>query len=141
MTKKCKHIPPQNFIIKKCKQSSTRTTNKILPELQTKLHHIHQYEKQYMEEIKLKAKEIKDDQVKPTPVVGDTDKSEVTGKSLKSKTSSTEQDLDTFLLGDLEDSDGGPDDGDASFDDDFDKIGNSDVEDEKRPEKADATDS
>ncbi|KAJ0094633.1 hypothetical protein Patl1_16633 [Pistacia atlantica] len=125
--------------------------------------HVAPYEKQYMEEIKLKAeKEIKDDQVKPTPVVGDSDKLEVTGKSLKSKTSSTEQDLDTFLLGDLEDSDGGPDDGDASFDDDFDKIGNShltgvvipklicicfidghvqDVEDEKCPEKADATES
>lgn len=67
------------------------------------------YEKQYMEEIKLKAeKDIKDDKVKPTPGVGDTDKSEVAGKSLKNKTSSAEQDLDSFLLGDLEDSDGGP---------------------------------
>ncbi|XP_044490826.1 uncharacterized protein LOC123214880 [Mangifera indica] len=100
--------------------------------------HVAPYEKQYMEEIKLKAeKDIKDDKVKPTPGVGDTDKSEVAGKSLKNKTSSAEQDLDSFLLGDLEDSDGGADDGDASFGDDFDKIGNSDVEDEKHPEKAD----
>lgn len=65
-----------------------------------------------MEEIKLKEeKQVKDNTVKPTATVGDTDQSEVTEKNLKSRTStasSTEQDLDTFLLGDLEDSDGGP---------------------------------
>lgn len=64
-----------------------------------------------MEDIKLKAeKQVTDNIVKPTPAVGDTNKTELTEKNLKTKTStgsSAEQDLDTFLLGDLEDSDGG----------------------------------
>ncbi|KAK3440364.1 hypothetical protein EUGRSUZ_B00640 [Eucalyptus grandis] len=52
-----------------------------------------------------------------------------------SKTStSTEQDLDVFLLGDLGDDDEGPDAGDADFDDDFDKMGDS-SDDEKEKEK------
>ncbi|KAH9772237.1 BSD domain-containing protein [Citrus sinensis] len=72
--------------------------------------HVAPYEKQYMEEIKLKdEKKMTDDTVKPTPIVGETSKSEVTEKNLKSRTStssSIEQDLDTFLLGDLEESDG-----------------------------------
>ncbi|KAH9707828.1 BSD domain-containing protein [Citrus sinensis] len=94
--------------------------------------HVAPYEKQYMEEIKLKdEKKMTDDTVKPTPIVGETSKSEVTEKNLKSRTStssSIEQDLDTYLLGDLEESDGIhclSDDGDESFDDDFDQIGNS----------------
>ncbi|KAH9772232.1 BSD domain-containing protein [Citrus sinensis] len=94
--------------------------------------HVAPYEKQYMEEIKLKdEKKMTDDTVKPTPIVGETSKSEVTEKNLKSRTStssSIEQDLDTFLLGDLEESDGIhclSDDADGNFDDDFDKIGNS----------------
>lgn len=69
------------------------------------------YEKQYMEELKLKeAEQLEDDKAKQTPLVGEADKaegSETNKKSLTSKSSSTEQDLDTFLLGDLEDSDGG----------------------------------
>ncbi|KAH9772235.1 BSD domain-containing protein [Citrus sinensis] len=91
--------------------------------------HVAPYEKQYMEEIKLKdEKKMTDDTVKPTPIVGETSKSEVTEKNLKSRTStssSIEQDLDTFLLGDLEESDGIhclSDDADGNFDDDFDKI-------------------
>ncbi|KAH9707831.1 BSD domain-containing protein [Citrus sinensis] len=91
--------------------------------------HVAPYEKQYMEEIKLKdEKKMTDDTVKPTPIVGETSKSEVTEKNLKSRTStssSIEQDLDTYLLGDLEESDGIhclSDDGDESFDDDFDQI-------------------
>lgn len=64
-----------------------------------------------MEELKLKeAEQLKDDKVKQTPVVGEADKAEGTEtnkKNLTSKSSSSEQDLDTFLLGDLEDSDGG----------------------------------
>ncbi|KAF9677269.1 hypothetical protein SADUNF_Sadunf08G0090400 [Salix dunnii] len=85
------------------------------------------YEKQYMEEVKRKAVEqIKDEKAKESSVVGEnSSNSESTEKNLKNKTSSDEQELDSFLLGDLEDSDGGPDDGDASFDDDFDRIGNS----------------
>ncbi|KAH7569946.1 hypothetical protein ACOSP7_017839 [Xanthoceras sorbifolium] len=105
--------------------------------------HVAPYEKQYMEDIKVKAeKQVTDNIVKPTPVVGDTNKTEMTEKKLTTRTStasSAEQDLDTFLLGDLEDSDGGAEDGDGSFDDDFDKIGNSDVEDEKHLEKKGAT--
>ncbi|TXG56692.1 hypothetical protein EZV62_018005 [Acer yangbiense] len=105
--------------------------------------HVSPYEKQYMEDIKVKAeKQVTDNIVKPTPVVGDTSKTELTEKNLTTSTSigsSAEQDLDTFLLGDLEDSDGGAEDGDGSFDDDFDKIGNSDVEDEKHLEKKEAT--
>ncbi|KAI9169569.1 hypothetical protein LWI28_014260 [Acer negundo] len=105
--------------------------------------HVSPYEKQYMEDIKVKAEKLViDNIVKPTPVVGDTSKTELTEKNLTTSTSigsSAEQDLDTFLLGDLEDSDGGAEDADGSFDDDFDKIGNSDVEDEKHLEKKEAT--
>ncbi|XP_039014936.1 uncharacterized protein LOC120145108 [Hibiscus syriacus] len=92
--------------------------------------HVCLYEKQYMEEVKQRAKQegANEDEPKQTPGV----KTEPSESSLKSKTSSasTEQDLDTFLLGDFEESDGGGgDDGDdGSFGDDFDKIGNSDVE-------------
>ncbi|XVE91682.1 hypothetical protein REPUB_Repub01dG0031400 [Reevesia pubescens] len=97
--------------------------------------HVAPYEKQYMEEVKQNA-EAKEDKSKQTPVV----KTEEPESGLKSKTSSAEQDLDTFLLGDFEDSDGGGDDAegdadadvDGSFGDDFDKIENSDVEDEKK---------
>ncbi|XP_024018307.1 uncharacterized protein LOC21409138 [Morus notabilis] len=97
------------------------------------------YEKQYMEEVKHReVEQKKDDNMNQTSAVDRTDKEEEKDKNLKNKTSkssSAEQDLDTFLLGDLEDSDGGPDDGEESFDDDFDKIDNSDVEDEKNTKK------
>ncbi|KAK9277247.1 hypothetical protein L1049_006786 [Liquidambar formosana] len=95
--------------------------------------HVAPYEKQYMEEVKLKvAEQSKDEEVNETPIVGET----LTDKNLKSQSSSSaEQDLDSFLLGDLEDADEGPDDGDRSFDDDFDKIDNSDIEDGKYPKK------
>ncbi|XP_028794234.1 uncharacterized protein LOC114749859 [Neltuma alba] len=105
--------------------------------------HVAPYEKRYLEEVTLRAaaEQKVDDKVEKTAVTGGTEKVEATGKSGKSKSSnssSTEQDLDTFLLGDLEDSDG--DDGEGSLDDDFDKIGNSDVEEEKHAKKtSDAT--
>ncbi|KAE8699039.1 hypothetical protein F3Y22_tig00110597pilonHSYRG01355 [Hibiscus syriacus] len=98
--------------------------------------HVGLYEKLYMEEVKQRAKQegAKEDEPKKTAIT----KTEQSEFSLKSKTSraSTEQDLDTFLLGDFEDCDGGGgDDGDdGSFGDDFDKVGNSDVEDEKNAE-------
>ncbi|TYG41626.1 hypothetical protein ES288_D12G190900v1 [Gossypium darwinii] len=97
--------------------------------------HVAPYEKQYMEEVKQRGVEgVKEDKPQQKPVVKAESES-----SLKTKTSSAsaEQDLDTFLLGDF-DSDGGGDDADAdadadgSLDDDFDKIENSDVEDEKK---------
>ncbi|KAG6601361.1 hypothetical protein SDJN03_06594, partial [Cucurbita argyrosperma subsp. sororia] len=104
--------------------------------------HVAPYEKKYMEEIKLKSEEQRkaDDEAKQTPSVGASEKVEEAEKNLKgtaSKPSSADQDLDTFLLGDLEDSDaGGADDGDESFDDDFDKIENSDVDEENPKAKA-----
>ena len=61
-----------------------------------------------MEELKLKAAEdIKDDKAKQASE--ENEKAEGVEKSLKGQTSnaSAEQDLDKFLLGDLEDSDGG----------------------------------
>ncbi|XP_021674833.2 uncharacterized protein LOC110660739 isoform X2 [Hevea brasiliensis] len=73
--------------------------------------HVAPYEKQYMEEIKCKAEEqIKDEKSTQSALSGENSRSEVTEKNLKSKistASSAEQDLDTFLLGDLEESDGG----------------------------------
>ena len=54
-----------------------------------------------MEEIQLKeAEKIKDDKVHQTSITNQ--------KSMTSTSSSAEQDLDTFLLGDLEDGDVGP---------------------------------
>lgn len=65
-----------------------------------------------MEEVQLRAAAEKNvDKAEQTAVTGGTAKAEATGKNVKSKSSnasSTEQDLDTFLLGDLEDSDEGP---------------------------------
>ncbi|KAK7275033.1 hypothetical protein RIF29_16139 [Crotalaria pallida] len=107
--------------------------------------HVAPYEKQYMEEVQLRAAEEQknvDNTAEQTAVTRATGKAEATGKNVKDKSSnssSTEQDLDTFLLGDLEDSDDAADDGEGSFDDDFDKIGNSDVEDEKHDKKTSAT--
>ncbi|KAE9605613.1 hypothetical protein Lal_00025414 [Lupinus albus] len=106
--------------------------------------HVAPYEKQYMEEVQLRAAEEQnlDNKTEQTAVTGGTGKSEAAGKNVQGKSSnssSTEQDLDTFLLGDLEDSDDAPDDGEGSFGDDFDKIGNSDVEDEKHAKRTSAT--
>ncbi|KAL0538824.1 hypothetical protein IC582_022983 [Cucumis melo] len=103
--------------------------------------HVAPYEKKYMEEIKLKSEEQrKADEAKQTPLVGASEKAEGPEKNPKgiaSKSSSAEQDLDTFLLGDLEDSDAErADDGNESFDDDFDKIENSDVDEDNSKVKA-----
>ncbi|THF94541.1 hypothetical protein TEA_016473 [Camellia sinensis var. sinensis] len=87
--------------------------------------HVAPYERRYMEEARLKAAEqAKDDKKKEASTSGTTSETERGGINQKSKTSPTsEQDLDVFLLGDLGDSDDGPDDGDGGgFDDDFDKI-------------------
>jgi hypothetical protein len=64
-----------------------------------------------MEKLREAAKKSEDPKVEQTDVSGGSGKGEVTGKIVKSKSSnssSTEQDLDTFLLGDLEDSDEAP---------------------------------
>jgi len=63
-----------------------------------------------MEELREAAKKSEDAKVEQSDVSGGSGKAEVTGKivSKSSNSSSTEQDLDTFLLGDLEDSDEAP---------------------------------
>lgn len=70
------------------------------------------YEKQYMEDMKLKSVEqVKDEKAKEPTEVGIISKEEVQEVNQKSKTvtsSSAEQDLDVFLLGDPGDSDDGP---------------------------------
>ncbi|XP_021731057.1 uncharacterized protein LOC110697967 [Chenopodium quinoa] len=93
--------------------------------------HISPYEKRYDEEVKLKAAEQekaeaeKEKEIVASVAESKTDVAEPT-RPLKTSTSSAEQDLDVFLLGDLGDSDDGPDVGDDDgFDDDFDKIGDS----------------
>ncbi|KAK1416205.1 hypothetical protein QVD17_31994 [Tagetes erecta] len=97
--------------------------------------HVSPYERKFVEENKLKqTAQTKDEKNDQNATVG----SESAKAELKSKTSTSEQDLDSYLLGDLDDSDGHPDDGDndafdvADDDDDFDKIDNSEIEDEKR---------
>ncbi|XP_076898061.1 uncharacterized protein LOC143551541 [Bidens hawaiensis] len=80
--------------------------------------HVSPYERKFVEESKLKQiAQTKDEKNDQTTAVGP----ESAGENLKSKTSTSEQDLDSFLLGDLDDSDGHPDDGDNdAFDDDDD---------------------
>lgn len=68
------------------------------------------YEKRYLEDAKLKAAEqAKAEKMMQAPDA-ETQNPTVVEKNMKSSTSnlSAQQDLDTFLLGDLEDSDGGP---------------------------------
>ncbi|KAL5723326.1 hypothetical protein ACHQM5_006737 [Ranunculus cassubicifolius] len=92
--------------------------------------HVAPYEKRYTEELK-SAETVKG--VNTSAVVGSSTKPEATTQAKLSKTStSSEQDLDVFLLGDLGSDDDGPDDGDGGFDDDFDNL---EDEDEKLPKK------
>lgn len=90
--------------------------------------HVAPYEKQYMEELNMKAIEPSEqsNQAKSSSSTTPVLKEGLKESKLQSKpsTSSTaEQDLDVFLLGDLGSSDEGPDDRDDTFDDDFDKLG------------------
>ncbi|XP_015059199.1 uncharacterized protein LOC107005189 [Solanum pennellii] len=88
--------------------------------------HVAPYEKKYTEEAKAEIISVEKAQVeseKEVSLAGTICKpvTEATAQKNKKATSSTsDQDLDVFLLG--EDSDDGPDDGDDTFDDDFDKI-------------------
>ncbi|KAF3948353.1 hypothetical protein CMV_025635 [Castanea mollissima] len=97
--------------------------------------HVAPYEKQYMEDLKLKPTEqVKDDGAEESQKIEITSKPEAkeVKQQIKTSSSSTEQDLDEFLLGDPGDSDDGPDDADGGFDDDFDKmVDSSDDEKEK----------
>lgn len=60
-----------------------------------------------MEELRSKA-ESKDEEAKKIPAVGGTETDEKNVTKNRTSTASSEQDLDTFLLGDLEDSDEAP---------------------------------
>ncbi|XP_070048440.1 uncharacterized protein [Nicotiana tomentosiformis] len=86
--------------------------------------HVAPYEKKYMEEAEIKfVEKAQVENEKEVSSAGTTSKPvvEATPQTNKKAASSTsDQDLDVFLLG--EDSDDGPDDGDDAFDDDFDKI-------------------
>ncbi|KAL1218503.1 hypothetical protein V5N11_001671 [Cardamine amara subsp. amara] len=100
--------------------------------------HVAPYERKYMEELRSKA-ESKDEEAKKSPGFGGTETGEKNVTKNRTSTASSEQDLDTFLLGDLEDSDEAPDDdgdGGSLDDDDFDKIGNSDVEEGEKEKNA-----
>lgn len=69
------------------------------------------YEKKYMEEAMLKAEEQAKENKLMRTAAEEGQKSQLIGKVIESKvstSSSNQQDLDSFLLGDLEDSDGGP---------------------------------
>ncbi|KAK4768135.1 hypothetical protein SAY87_003276 [Trapa incisa] len=98
--------------------------------------HLTPYEKQYVEDAEQKAnKKVKDEKMEQSPNDGVASKVEAKEPSCQNKnsgSSSKDQDLDVFLLGDLGDSDDGADDGDDGFDDDFDKmVDSSDGENEK----------
>ncbi|KAI4344005.1 hypothetical protein L6164_011283 [Bauhinia variegata] len=97
--------------------------------------HIAPYEKRYMEDAKLISTEQENAKLNPTEQDKDnkaveSPKVELTSnqeeqevkKENKTSTSSTEQDLDVFLLGDTGDSDDDPDDQNVGFDDDLDKL-------------------
>ncbi|XP_059292727.1 uncharacterized protein LOC132046180 [Lycium ferocissimum] len=84
--------------------------------------HVGPYERKYMEEAETKSVEkAQVESEKEVSSAGTTSKPVVEAAAQKNKkATSSDQDLDVFLLG--EDSDDGPDDGDDAFDDDFDKI-------------------
>ncbi|XP_071702990.1 uncharacterized protein [Rutidosis leptorrhynchoides] len=91
--------------------------------------HVIPYEKRYMEaeeENKVSDGKVTEDSAvgsSTTETVSKTEASEETLKTKNATKKSTDQDLDVFLLGDLGDSDEGPDDGDDGLDDDdFDKL-------------------
>ncbi|KAJ7956519.1 BSD domain containing protein [Quillaja saponaria] len=94
--------------------------------------HVAPYEKRYMEDAMLKTSE----QVKGGKEMGTTEVELTTKQKMqetkKENKTSTEQDLDIFLLGDLGDSDDGPEDGDGGLDDDFDKMADSSDDDKEQ---------
>ncbi|KAM5570998.1 hypothetical protein ABKV19_011564 [Rosa sericea] len=85
--------------------------------------HVAPYEKRYLEEVKQKSTEqFLDDRVKEPTKVETTSKAEDKEEKHHTKTSissTTDQDLDAFLLGDSDDD---PDHDGGDFDDDFDKL-------------------
>ncbi|KVH99296.1 hypothetical protein Ccrd_022466 [Cynara cardunculus var. scolymus] len=100
----------------------------VLSTVKEKMEFSSDYEKRYMEEENKKSVEkVKDDSAVGTTAAETVAKTEGNGANQKPKSAaaskSSDQDLDVFLLGDLGDSDEGPDDGnDGLDDDDFDKL-------------------
>lgn len=89
--------------------------------------HVAPYEKRYNEDAKRRAtEEVKDDlKSSEDGTISKSETGETVQKTKSVSSAATEQDLDVFLLGDLGDSDDGPDDKDEGFDvddDDFDKL-------------------
>lgn len=89
--------------------------------------HVAPYEKRYNEDAKRRAAEEVKDDVKHSEdgTISKSETGEPVQKTKSVSSAATEQDLDVFLLGDLGDSDDGPDDKDEGFDDnddDFDKL-------------------
>ncbi|MED6110175.1 hypothetical protein PIB30_040592 [Stylosanthes scabra] len=87
--------------------------------------HVAPYEKKYMEDAKLKSSEqVKDQTVMEPLEVELTSNQEVqeVKKETKTNTSTTEQDLDVFLLGDAGDSDNDQDNSNGGSDDDLDNL-------------------
>ncbi|KAM3318880.1 hypothetical protein P3S67_006080 [Capsicum chacoense] len=83
--------------------------------------HLAPYEKKYTGEISAEKANV--EEAKDISSAGSTSKSVIgatTQTNKKTASSTADQDLDVFLLG--EDSDEGPDDEESAFDDDFDKI-------------------
>ncbi|XP_057805014.1 uncharacterized protein LOC131020303 [Salvia miltiorrhiza] len=85
--------------------------------------HVAPYEQRYTDDVKIKtAEKVEDTEVKEVSSGETSSKTadEITKpKSNNTEKKASEQDLDAFLLGDLEDGDDGPDDGDNGFEDDF----------------------
>ncbi|XP_074370820.1 uncharacterized protein LOC141711977 [Apium graveolens] len=87
--------------------------------------HVAPYEKRYNEDAKRRAaEEVKDDtKSSEDRTISNSETGGTVQKTKSVSSAATEQDLDVFLLGDLGDSDDGPDDKDEGFDDDdFDKL-------------------
>lgn len=104
----CQHscIPVRDFFILEFPLLYANWDIDILSNDRYVLAHIYRYERKFVEESKLKQiAQTEEDKVSQTLSVG----SEVIGANLKSKTSISEQDLDSYLLGDdLDDSHGNP---------------------------------
>ncbi|XP_028753799.1 uncharacterized protein LOC114713340 isoform X2 [Neltuma alba] len=93
--------------------------------------HIAPYQKQYMEDAKVKSSDQeKDQQAMKPPNVGLASNQVIEVKK-NGPTTSTEQDLDVFLLGDIGDSDDEADDGSGDIDFGLDKMNNLDDKKEK----------
>lgn len=101
----CEHscIPVCDYLISECGTACKSTS--CFNNISFICFYMCRYERKFVEENKLKQiAKTKDEKNDQTPA----GEPESAGENLKSKTSTSEQDLDSFLLGDLDDSDGHP---------------------------------